>query len=142
MLNAPVPLEQLSVLNQLRDLVAQNATNKGFRAKFAEGLSADQWSAGPGQLIRASVYCINLIGEISEFWEAFRSGTLDSECDKADKMRALGLPGLTCAEEEIADQLIRVLDKAEAFGVDVARAVSAKMAYNASRPALHGNKNA
>ncbi len=134
--------EQLSVLNDLRDLIAQNATDKGFRAKFAEGLSADQWRGGPGKLIRAAVYCINLIGEVTEFWEAFRAGTLNSECDKADKMRALGLPGLTCAEEEIADQLIRVLDKAEVFEVDVARAVAAKMAYNSSRPALHGNKNA
>ena len=134
--------EQLALLNQLRDQVAQNAANKGFKAKFAEGLSPEQWQGGPGKLIRASVYCINLVGEIAEFWESFRSGTLDVECDKAGKMRALGLAGLTCAEEEIADQLIRVLDKAEAFNVDVARAVSAKMAYNASRPALHGNKNA
>lgn len=139
--STPSP-EQLEVLNQLRDLVAQNATDKGFRAKFAEGLSADQWRGGPGKLIRAAVYCSNQVGEVSEFWEAFRSGTLESECDKADKMRALGLPGLTCAEEEIADQIIRVLDKAEAFGVDVARAVSAKMTYNASRAALHGGKQA
>jgi hypothetical protein len=134
--------EQLSVLNVLRDQIAENATNKGFRAKFAEGLSPEQWLGGPGRLIRAAVYSINLVGEIAEFWESFRAGTLDTECDKAEKMRALGLPVLTCAEEEVADQLIRVLDKAEAFRVDVARAVAAKMAYNASRPALHGNKNA
>lgn len=131
-----------TVLNTLRDLVAQNASEKGFRAKFAEGLTQEQWRGGPGRLIRAAVYSINLIGEVAEFWEAFRTGTLETECDKAEKMRALGLPGLTCAEEEIADQLIRVLDKADAFGVDVARAVSAKMGYNASRPLLHGNKRA
>lgn len=136
----PNEFVDFTVLNTIRDLVAQNATKKGFRAKFAEGLTEAQWEGAPGRLIRAAVYSINLIGEIAEFWEAFRSGTLETECDKAEKMRALGLPGLTCAEEEIADQLIRVLDKAEAFGVDVAKAVSAKMGYNASRPLLHGNK--
>jgi hypothetical protein len=57
-------------------------------------------------------------------------------------MEALGLPGLTYAEEEIADEIIRALDKAEAFGVDVAKAIAVKMAYNTSRPLLHGGKKA
>lgn len=57
-------------------------------------------------------------------------------------MEALGLTPITSAEEEIADEIIRALDKAESFGVDVAKAISVKMAYNASRPALHGGKKA
>jgi NTP pyrophosphatase (non-canonical NTP hydrolase) len=93
-------------------------------------------------LLRASVFSANLHGEVSEFWEAFRDGTLNEPCDKAHKMEALGLQPLTCAEEEIADALIRTLDTANAFGVDVAKAVAAKIAYNATRPKLHGGKKA
>ena len=57
-------------------------------------------------------------------------------------MEELGLPPLTCAEEEIADELIRVLDKADAFNVDSARAVAVKHAFNTHRPVLHGGKKA
>jgi NTP pyrophosphatase (non-canonical NTP hydrolase) len=129
-------------LNELRDAVADNAKKKGFRAKFAEGLTVEQWEGAPGQLIRAAVFTANQHGESSEFWEAFRSGVLNELCDKASKMQAAGLPPLTNAEEEIADEIIRALDKAEAFGVDVAKAVAVKMAFNSGRPALHGGKQA
>ena len=135
-----VNAEELALLNMLRDLVAENATNKGFRAKFAEGLTAEQWAGAPGRLIRAAVYTANQHGEASEFWEAFRKGTLDELCDKAEKMIAMGLPPLTCGEEEIADEIIRALDKAQAHGIDVAKSVGVKMAYNTGRPYLHGGK--
>ena len=32
------------------------------------------------------------VGELMEFWESFRNGTLDKPCDKTAKMGALGLP--------------------------------------------------
>jgi len=47
---------------------------------------------------------------------------------------------LTCGEEEIADEIIRALDKAQAHGIDVAKSVGVKMAYNTGRPYLHGGK--
>jgi len=129
-------------LNEIRDLVAGNAKAKGFRDQMAEGLTPEQWAGQPGRLIRAAVFTSNQHGESSEFWEAFRAGNLDELCDKAEKMKAIGLPPLTNAEEEIADEIIRALDKAECFGVNVAKAVSVKMSYNASRPMLHGGKRA
>jgi len=140
-LTTPTP-EQLSILNELRDAIAANAKAKGFRDKFAEGLTAKQWEGAPGKLIRAAVFTANQHGEASEFWEAFRAGTLHELCDKAPKMEAMGLPGLTCGEEEIADEVIRALDKAEAHGIDVAKAVAVKIAYNSGRPFLHGGKQA
>lgn len=138
----PPTYDELTFLNTLRDAVTANATAKGFRDQMYEGLTPEQIEGPVGHKLAAAIFTANQHGESSEFWEAFRAGTLHEPCNKAVKMEALGLPGLTCAEEEIADELIRVLDKAEAFGVDVAKAVSSKMAYNASRPALHGGKKA
>lgn len=132
--------EQLSILNQIRDAVYANAVAKGFHDQLRGTLTDQQWEGAEGQRMRAAVFSTNLHGEVSEFWEAFRAGALHEPCDKAPKMEAMGLPGLTCAEEEIADILIRALDTAKAFGVDVAKAVAVKMAYNASRPNLHGGK--
>lgn len=140
MANVPT-IDQLQFLNSLRDDIAKNATEKGFRDQMREGLTDEQWEGKPGQLIRASVFSANQHGETSEFWEAFRAGTLNKPCDKAHKMEELGLPGLTCAEEEVADGIIRQFDLAHMFKIDIAKAVSTKMAYNTTRPALHG-KNA
>ena len=62
----------------------------------------------------------NLHAEISELWEAHRAGTLSILCDKADKMRDAGIEPLTCAEEEVADIVIRELDSCRRVGVKVA----------------------
>jgi NTP pyrophosphatase (non-canonical NTP hydrolase) len=134
--------ENLAVFNVVRDAVAQNAQDKGFRDQMREGLTDEQWNGPVGAVLRAAIYTSNQHGEASEFWEAFRAGTLDKPCDKAHKMEALGLPALTSAEEEIADEIIRALDKAHAHNVDVAKAVATKFHYNASREPLHGGKKA
>jgi len=135
-----ITTDQLAFLDTLRDDIAQNAKDKKFRDQMVESLTPEQ-AAGPiGQLVKAATYTANQHGESSEFWEAFRKGTLHSPCDKAKKMEALGLQALTCVEEEIADEIIRALDKAEAYGVSAAKAVAVKHAYNKSRPTLHGGK--
>ena len=41
---------------------------------------------------------------------------------------------------EIADTIFRLLDHAEKYNLDVAGAMAAKMAYNHTRPELHGGK--
>lgn len=78
--------------------------------------------------------------EISELWSAVRGATFRDRCDKADKMEAIGLPALTCGEEEFADRFIRLLDEAQTHGIDMRKAVAVKMLYNRSRPHRHGGK--
>lgn len=80
----------------------------------------------------------NKHAEISELYDAWRSGKLHEPCDKAAKMTALGLPPLTCLEEEYADIIIRCLDEASRWGIDIAKAVAAKHLYNTTRPFKHG----
>lgn len=118
-------------LNQFAEIVEANAVSKGFRQG---GIEDNRESV--------AVLMTNLHGEVSELWEAFRAGKLRVECDKADKMREVGVDALTCAEEEIADIFIRLLDTSRALGIDVGRAVLAKHRFNTTRPHLHGGKKA
>lgn len=87
-----------------------------------------------------AVFCSNLHSEVSELWEAYRDGKLNAPCAKAAKMLDLGLPPVTCAEEELADIVIRCLDTADALGVDLMRAIAAKHVYNTTREPKHGGK--
>ena len=105
-------------LNAVADECWQNAEDHGFHKDGSNNTPAT-WVA-------------NLHGEISEFWEAYRKGKLDEPCDKA-------IP-LTCAEEELADEIIRCLDVARQKGLDIGRALAIKHQYNLARPYLHGDK--
>jgi NTP pyrophosphatase (non-canonical NTP hydrolase) len=122
-------LAPLRLLNDLADHFYEVATSKGFHDPEQDALGMPR-------------YVANLHGEVSELWEAFRADTLDKPCDKAEKMKAAGLPTLTCAEEEIADIIIRVLDVARVYKIDVAHAVAVKDAFNQTRPMHHGGKKA
>ena len=48
--------------------------------------------------------------------------------------------GFTSEEEELADIIIRVLDYAKGFDLDLAGALIAKMAFNESRPIKHNRR--
>lgn len=112
-------------LNTLRDHCYNESKAKGWHAEAEPNIAA---------------FCANLHGEVSELWESWRAGTLDSLCDKSDKMEACGITPLTCAAEELADVIIRALDTAATLNVDIAEAVEMKLAYNRTRPHRHGGK--
>ena len=112
------------VLNSIAHAVHAMATEKGFH----------------DAPVPVGNQCANLHGEVSELWEAYRESRLNVECDKGDKMREASVPVLTCAEEELADIVIRALDTAVELRVDIGRAVVAKMAFNATRSHRHGGK--
>lgn len=85
---------------------------------------------------------MNIHGEVSELWEAYRRSALAELCDKADKMELLGLEPLTNEEEELADTIIRALDYAKRRNLNIGKAVAVKHAYNVTRPYRHGGKAA
>jgi len=118
----------VKALNDLAKECYSNAASKGFHEeddnphRFAE-------------------YIANLHGEVSELWEAHRKGALHDACNKVKRMEELGIPGLTNAEEEIADIIIRALDTAEGIEIkNIGLAIQFKMAYNRTRPYMHGKK--
>jgi NTP pyrophosphatase (non-canonical NTP hydrolase) len=123
--------ENLYSLHEFALAVEANAVAHGFRKKVHRPTKAN-----------IGTFTSNLHGEVSEFWEAFRKGTLLKSCDKADAMRSLGLPALTSAEEELADIIIRTLDTAASMNINIAKALAVKHAYNVSRPYKHGGKKA
>lgn len=118
--------DAFDALNVLADHVWTTAKDLGFH----------------DEPVPMSVSAANLHSEVSELWESFRNGTLNLHCDKSEKMKATGLEPLTCMEEELADIIIRALDTARENGVDVARAVRVKDAYNRTRPHKNGGKAA
>lgn len=79
-------------------------------------------------------WCSNLHAEVSELWEAYRNHGLNRGCDKP--------VSLTCAEEELADIVIRAMDTAVALGVDIGQAILKKSEYNRARAHRHGGKAA
>jgi len=83
----------------------------------------------------------NIVGELSELWEAFRKHQLNSPCDKAEKMKELGLRPLTCLEEEGADIIIRTIELMKKLGVEnIEECIHAKNEYNKTRSHKHGGK--
>ena len=121
-------LENLKTINELADAAHANAREKGFHH---DGLDDKQF---------LERHCMLLVGEVAELHEALRKGEADNHCDKAAKMIEMGLPGLTCAEEELADIMIRALDISRRLNIDITRAIQAKHGYNTTRPHMHGKK--
>jgi NTP pyrophosphatase (non-canonical NTP hydrolase) len=52
----------------------------------------------------------------------------------------IGIVPLTNLEKELSDIILRVLDTAVMFGVDIEKAVYAKNEYNKTRSYRHGGK--
>lgn len=79
-----------------------------------------------------------LAGEVAEAHEEVRHGHALTEVyfstDEQGRPKPEGVP------IELADAAIRLFDTARSRGIDLAAAISMKMAYNEGRPAMHGGK--
>jgi NTP pyrophosphatase (non-canonical NTP hydrolase) len=118
----------MKTLDQIADAVHKLAWDKGWH------------SAEEGEDAFVERMCNNLHDEISELHEAWRNNNLRGICDKADKMAELGIPPMTCIEEEMADILIRILDNARKLNVDIQSAIERKHKFNSERSHRHGGK--
>ena len=106
--------ERLAALISIQDEIHKTAHKKGWWDKdrtFAE--------------------CIALVhSELSEALEAKRDGDkIDEHCHRFNN-----------AEVELGDAIIRILDLAAHGGMDVPRAMLAKMEYNETREYRHGKE--
>jgi len=68
--------------------------------------------------------------ELSEALESLRHGNPPSD----------HIPEFSGVEEELADTIIRIMDYSFSMNYRVAEALEAKIAYNRTRPFMHGGK--
>lgn len=102
-----------SSFEYFQKMIHANAQAKGFWAPHLQDFLAKS---------------MLVVTELSEAAEAWRAG--DSPSKK--------VPTHSHCEEEIADAIIRLMDMAEFFKLDIAGAILRKVRHNESRPHLHG----
>lgn len=128
-----VDIEQLN-LNQLAQQIHEDNVAKGFYegpAKLAALINehgTDEDRDALKKLFGAQRVAL-MHSELSEALEGHRKDLKDDH-----------LGHRTSFEVELADTLIRILDAAGHYNIDILGAVSEKLAYNRSRPYKHGKK--
>ena len=91
------------------------------------------WHEGPPPDMIKLVAWLGLVGtEVAEAIECVRSR------DMAPRFNDVGKP--EGFPSELADIVLRVLEYAEIFGVDLEAAMIVKNSFNKTRPYRHGNK--
>ncbi len=138
-------------LREVAKLIHSNATQKGFHTSTPE---RDETLRELSLLFRSVEHASNLaenerggalirlvdLGRIDDE-TAFRRGRIMLVVTELVEL-ADGIARKDCDNiaEECADVLIRMLDNAAEWGVDIETALFEKMAVNAGRPYLHGKK--
>lgn len=128
-----VGIEQLN-LNELSQLIHADNVAKGFYegpAQLTELVNqhgTDEDKDALKKLFGAQRIAL-MHSELSEGLEGHRKDLMDDH-----------LPHRSSFEVELADALIRILDAAGHYKLDILGAVQEKLAYNRSRPYKHGKK--
>ena len=85
--------------------------------------------------------CALIHSEVSEMLEASRKDILWAPCDKPINIVVGDTVGpMVNIEEELSDIIIRCLDLAGAYGIDIQQCIHAKLQYNTTRPIKHGKQ--
>lgn len=130
---AKVEIGQLN-LNQLAEQIHNDNVLKGFYEgpeklkALVEVYGSDEDKDALAKLFGAQRIAL-MHSELSEGLEGHRKDLKDDH-----------LPHRTSFEVELADALIRILDAAGHYRIDILGAVEEKLAYNRSRPYKHGKK--
>lgn len=108
------------------------------KESYEVAASKGWWDEGHQKSFLEALFLI--MSEATEAGEEYRNGHRYTDIyyvkDQDGYLKPEGIP------IELADVLIRLGDTCEFFGVDLAQAYEAKMAYNRTRPYRHGNKKA
>ncbi len=110
---------------------SQPQTINDWAQAVHENAKAHGWYEAPrqpGELLML-ITC-----EAAEAMEEIRNGHAMTETYYDDKGKMQGVPS------ELADIVIRVMDLAEFYGIDLEAAIAEKHAYNVTRPYKHGGK--
>lgn len=131
-----------NALNSLAVEINDNAKQHGFYEDDFEIAALLR----PGKDSLRAIHEVNMAmkrlalitSEVGETVEAVRKPGAAYHIYKADPDQPEEAQDFTQEEEEIADVLIRVLDYAAFRSLRIGEATIAKMAFNRSRPRLHG----
>ncbi len=121
--------QAIKSVNQLADYINEWARQKGF---WNFSLPPTPDGEEPGIKIPSSHYLVKstklmlVVTELAEGVEGIRKPVLSQ------------LANYTNEAEEVADAIIRLLDYAGNYGLDIGGAIMAKMAVNEGRPFRHG----
>lgn len=129
-------------VEQLQDRVdsVSEGTVRNLQRRLNHTAVSHGWHTGDPM---ASVWKMlgNITGEVSEAWEIARMPGFDpkqvwykTDSQGNQKPEGFGM--------ELADVVIRALDTAEVFGIDLQKMILEKDSYNSSRPYRHGGKRA
>ena len=77
---------------------------------------------------------MRVVSEVSEAFEKVRNHHAMTEPYYSEKGKMEGVP------RELADVVIRVMDLAEYYGIDLEKVIAEKHAFNKTRPFKHGGK--
>jgi len=108
----------MTSISELQEAAHKTAVEHGFWEEFKH----------PG------VFIALMHSELSEALETLRKYTGDDPRVLTGLEDSIKIPDFFHLEEELSDCIIRILDFAGAFGLDIENSMKAKMAYNASRP--------